>query len=425
MTDHSFATRTQRYQFDNGLTLLVLENHASPQLAMSGFLMAGEYFNPPGKDLLGDLTATMLNKGTQRHSKFELADRLESTGARLGFDALTFATNFGGRSLTKDFPLLIETLAEELREPRFPADELEKLRQQYLASLREYLDDTGARAYERMTQLVFAENSPFHRYAPERTMRELEGLTVADVQGFYQRHYGAASMIIAIVGDVVGSEVRQLIEQHFGDWQGAPAPTIHVPTTPLQTKPQRDVVFLKGKQNCNVVIGHASGLRRANEDYYAAIIANRALGQSTLSSRLGLKVRDEMGLTYGINSSFPESGFADGPFVISVTVAPQNVETAVEASLQIVSDYIASGITPAELGDEQSSMIGGFKVGLATNAGIAGQLASAEIYGLGVEHLDKYPDYIRAVTKEQVDAAIQKYFQPQCATTVVAGEYKQ
>jgi zinc protease len=197
-----------------------------------------------------------------------------------------------------------------------------------------------------------------------------------------------------------------------------------VAPTPLQSAPQRDIVFLKGKQNCNIVIGHASGLRRANEDYYAAIIANRALGQSTLSSRLGLKVRDEMGLTYGINSSFPESGFADGPFVISVTVAPQNVETAIEASLEIVDDYIASGITPAELSDEQSSMVGGFKVGLATNAGMAGQLASAEIFGLGIQHLDEYPNHIRAITKEQVDAAIQKYFQPERATTVIAGEYK-
>src|SRR5690348_12558740 len=109
MSNPSFAERTQRYQLNNGLTLLVLENHTSPAVAMSGYLMAGEYFNPPGKDMLGDLTASMLNKGSAHHSKFELADRLESIGARLGFDALTFAASFGGRSLTKDFPTLIAT----------------------------------------------------------------------------------------------------------------------------------------------------------------------------------------------------------------------------------------------------------------------------------------------------------------------------
>lgn len=188
MSNQSFAQRTQRYQLNNGLTLLVLENHTSPAVAMSGYLMAGEYFNPPGKDMLGDLTASMLNKGTAGHSKFELADRLESIGARLGFDALTFAASFGGRSLTKDFPTLIATLAEMLRTPRFPAEELDKLKQQYIASIKEYQDDTGARAYERLTQLVFDENSPFHRYPSERSVRELESITVADVQSFYAQH---------------------------------------------------------------------------------------------------------------------------------------------------------------------------------------------------------------------------------------------
>ena len=424
MSNQSFAARTQRFQLNNGLTLLVLENHASPAVAMSGYLMAGEYFNPPGKDLLGDVTATMLNKGTERHSKFELADRLESIGARLGFDALTFAASFGGRSLSKDFPTLIQTLAEQLRTPTFPVDELDKLKQQYIASIQEYQDDTGARAYERLTQLVFDERSPFHRYSAERSTRELESLTVADVRAFYERHYGTSTMILAVAGDVIAGEVRQLIEDHLGDWQGATAPPVVVPETSLQAAPQRDTVFMKGKQNCSVVIGHASGLRRVNADYYPAIIANRALGQSTLSSRLGLKVRDEMGLTYGINSSFPESGFADGPFVISVSVAPENVETAINASLDIVREYLDSGITEAELGDEQSSMVGSFKVGLATNSGLAGQLASAEIFGLGIKHLDDYPDLIRAVTKAEVDAAIGKYFHPAHTTTVVAGDYK-
>jgi zinc protease len=420
----NFAERTKRYEFPNGLTLLVLENHVSPQVSLSGYFRAGELYNPPGKDLLGDITASMLNKGTQRHSKFEIAERIESAAMRLGFDTSVFASSLGGRSLSKDLPLLVGTMAELMREPVFPADELDKLKKQYLASLKEYLDDTGTRAYERLTQLVFEETHPFHRYPTERTMREIEGITADDVRGFYQEHYGADGMIVVAVGDVEPDAVRDLFGEHFGDWQGAKAKPMDVPFTSLQNAPHREVVFLKDKPNCNVVIGHASGLRRTNPDYYAAIIANRALGQSTLSSRLGLKVRDEMGLTYGINSSFSETGFADGPFVISVTLAPDNIELAIETALGIVNDYIASGITDPELADEQSAMAGSFKVGLATNAGIAGQIASAELFGLGVGFLDQYPEVIRAVTKDEVNAAIGKYFHPHKATTVIAGTYE-
>jgi zinc protease len=178
---------------------------------------------------------------------------------------------------------------------------------------------------------------------------------------------------------------------------------------------------MKDKANCDVVIGHASRLRRTHPDYLAASIANSALGQSTLSSRLGLKVRDEMGLTYGINSSFSGVGIGDGPFTIGVTVAAQNIDLAVNTTVEIVNDYIAGGIREEELKDEQSSFIGSFKVGLATNGGMAGQIASAELYGFGVGYIDQFPALVAALSKDQIDQAIRKYFHPEVATTVIAG----
>ncbi len=196
---------------------------------------------------------------------------------------------------------------------------------------------------------------------------------------------------------------------------------IDFPETPLQSTSVRETVAMKDKPNADVVIGHASRLRRSNPDFIAARIANNALGQSTLSSRLGLKVRDEMGLTYGINSSFAESGIGDGPFVITVTVAPQNIDQAVGATIEIVNDYIATGIREDELRDEQSSIIGSFKIGLATNGGMAGQIAASELFGLGVKYLDEYPSLISLITKSDVDQAIRKYIHPEVATTVVAG----
>src|SRR5262249_25626540 len=141
------------------------------------------------------------------------------------------------------------------------------------------------------------------------------------------------------------------------------------------------------------------------------------------SSRLGLKVRDEMGLTYGIHSSLGESGIGDGPFTIGVTVAPQNIELAIDTTLEIVRDYIEKGIREEELKNEQSSTIGSYKIGLATNGGMASQLASAELFGLGVKYMDEFPTLIASLTKQQIDEAISKYFHPEVAATVIAGTF--
>jgi zinc protease len=213
------------------------------------------------------------------------------------------------------------------------------------------------------------------------------------------------------------------VQDYFGDWQGAPKPAINLAETPLQTAPLEDLVHLQDKASVDIVMGHASRLRRANPDYLAAMIANRALGQSTLSSRLGLKVRDEMGLTYGINSYFSDSGLGDGPYLVTVTVAPENVALAIKTTQQIIEDYVSEGITAEEIADEQSSMIGGYKLGLATNAGIAGQLVSTEIYGLGVTYLDEFPQHVKALSKSEIDAAIRKYIHPEAMTTVRAGTF--
>lgn len=421
MSNNSFVARTKSFQLSNGATLLVLENPANPTVSIAGSMRAGEYFSPAGKDSLASITASMLSKGTLRRSKLEIAEEMESAAARVSVSSNTFTVSVSGQSLSRDLPMIVSTLAEQLREPAFPVDELEKMRMRIIANIREEQDDTRVRAYDRMTQLVFPENNPFHQTPADKLIGQIETITVDDIRHFHQKFYSPSTMILAVVGDVKADDVRALMEEKLGVWQGAPEALIDIPETPLQSAPARETVAMKDKPNADVVIGHASRLRRSNPDFIAARIANNALGQSTLSSRLGLKVRDEMGLTYGINSSFAESGIGDGPFVITVTVAPENIDLAIGATTEIVNDYIANGIREDELKDEQSSMIGSFKLGLATNAGMASQIAASELFGLGVKYLDEYPSLVSLITKTDVDDAIRKYIHPEVATTVIAG----
>jgi zinc protease len=179
------------------------------------------------------------------------------------------------------------------------------------------------------------------------------------------------------------------------------------------------------KPNIDVAMGHAGLLRRTDPDYYAALIANAALGQSTLSSRLGRRIRDQEGLTYGIVSRFLEPGFVDGPWAISVSVHQQNVERAISLTIELLNTYVQEGITPEELEDEKSSYVGSFVVGLGTNGGIATHLLSAEIFGFGPQYLDTVSDVVQAVTQEEANAAIRRYFHPEGLFIVIAGDYEE
>lgn len=420
----NFASRTARTQLPNGATLLVLENHSTPTISLRGSFRAGSYFEPHDKPGLARITAEMLERGTRTRNKLQIASDLESVGAEMDFSADPFAVNIVARSLSKDLPLVLRTLAEELREPAFPADELEKLKQQTIATIQEQQSNTNFRAYERFTGLVFDPANPYFQTPGAQLSKSVNSITVEDVRRFYTEHYGGRSIIISIAGDVKAAVVRAQFEKEFGAFTGPKSIDINVTDPQMQDAARRDVVLLKDKANVDIIIGSAAPLRRDSKDYYAARLVNSALGESTLSSRLGLQVRDKEGLTYGINSRFRAPSLAAGPWYIGVSVNPNNVEKAVNSALGVIRDYVQNGIRPDELNDEKSAAIGAFKVSLANNTGLARALWNAEFYNLGADYIDRYPQLIQAVTPDEANAAIRKYFRPDKLTVVIAGDYE-
>ena len=417
-----FAARVAREELETGAVLLAVENAATPTVALRASLRAGSFFEPREKPGLAALTAEMLERGTRRRTKLEIAGALEGAGAELSFSADQFAVHARGRSLAEDFPALLSALAEMLREPSFPADELEKLKQQTIAAIREQQSETTWRAYERLTQTLFDEANPFYTHAGERLIESVASITADDVRGFYERRYGGRSLILSVAGDVRADEARSLFREAFRDFGGPESVEVEVADPAAAEGARREVVVVRDKANVDVLIGSAAPLRRDSSDYYAAVIANRALGESTLSSRLGLQVRDVEGLTYGIASRFRSPGLAAGPWYIAVSVNPQNVDRAITSAMGVLREYVEAGIRPEELADEKSSVVGSFKVSLSTNAGLASALWNSEFYRLGLDYVERFPEIVRAVTLGEVNEAIRKYFRPDHLTVVVAGD---
>lgn len=416
------SARVVREELETGAVLLLVENSSTPTVALRGSLRAGSHFEPKEKPGLARLTAEMLKRGTRRRAKLELAGALERVGADVEFDADVFAVQVRARALSADFPVLAATLAEMLREPSFPAEELEKLKQQTVASVREKQSDTSWRAYERLTQTLFDEQNPFYTHAGERLVESILSITVEDVRGFYERFYGGRTLVLSAAGGFETGEAARVLREAFESFGGPEDAEVEVTDPEPPASARREVVLVRDKANVDVLLGTAAPLRRDASDYYAAMLANRALGESTLSSRLGLRVRDAEGLTYGIASRFRSPSLAAGPWYIAVSVNPGNVERAIESALGVLGEYVEHGIRPEELEDEKSSAVGSFKVSLATNAGLAAALWNAEFYRLGLDYVERYPELVRAVTVEEVNAAIRKYFRPERLTVVVAGD---
>ncbi|MEO7506493.1 MAG: pitrilysin family protein, partial [Pyrinomonadaceae bacterium] len=417
-----FTDRVHRAELATGAVMLVLENHATPTFSMRGSLRAGSYFEPLEKPGLAQILAEMLERGTNKRTKLQLAGDLEAAGADLGLSADAFALNVGARALSKDLRLVFEALAEQLMDPAFPEDELEKLKQQTIAGIQEQQTDTRYRAYERFSNLLYEPSHPYHATPGDELIKSIGSITVEDLRALYQSRFGGRSLVLSLAGDVDTAAVDKLFAELFSGFTGPDDVTITDSTAVRPTAARREVVSMKDKASVDVLLGLPAPLLRHADDFYAASLANSALGESTLSSRLGLQVRDVEGLTYGINSRFRSPSLVSGAWYVGVTLNPNNVERAIDSTLEVLRKYVDEGIREDELADQKSAAIGSFKVGMATNGGLARVMWNAEFFELGADFVDRYEQLINDITREQVNVAIRKYFRPDELTIVIAGD---
>ncbi len=420
----TFAEQIRSRRLGNGAEIFVLENHFNPTVALAGSLHAGPLFAPADRRVIASMTAGELTKGTETRSKLEIAEDLESRGASLSFSSDSsdpVGTDVAGSALSRDIDLLLDRLTEILRTPSFPEDELDKEKKRLVGAVRQQQDQTSARANEAAARRIYPVGHPFHRRTAEERIARVESLTRNDLTSFYEARYGAGTLRLVVVGDVDTDQILDGLDRRLADWRSGPAPgfaTLPVPPP----APGSETVRMPDKANADVVLALPSTLARPDPNYLAAALANSALGQSSLTSRLGVRVRDTEGLTYGIHSSFHATHLA-GPFLVTVTVKPESRDAAVASTLDEIRRFVRDGMTPQELADEKSSRIGKFKVDLASNAGIAQAVDTAIYYGFGIEYLDDFANRVNAITKEQADETFARLVDPDAFSIVSAGTF--
>jgi len=328
--------------------------------------------------------------------------------------------SFSAQGLAEEFDRLARLLIEVLRFPTFPADELDRLRLRILGALRREREDTSAQAYSALTRHFYPLGHPLHKRSIEAREAELEDLARDELEAFHRAVYGAESLVLAVVGNVEPDAVAAALTTGLRDWVGRPFASSAQPGA--QPGGHEDLrIYLPDRPNLDFFLGHPGRLLRGDADLAAAGLANSCLGQSTLTSRLGVAIRDGEGLSYSVYSRFFGTLGIPGPWAVSCSVAADNLDRAVELSRQVVADFVARGPDETELEDERQAQAGAYQVGLATNSGIARELVTTLTAGEEISRLDDYPRRLLATTRDEVVEATRKHTRPDELTLAVAG----
>ena len=365
-----------------------------------------------GDHLRQKLTVSLLDKGTQQRDRFELAQVLEECGAKLDLSSDGLYVDVSGRALADDVPKVMEVLAEMLRTPAFDPEEFEKARAQAAANLRRRMEKTGAQAASALTRRLFAPGHPNHSVAPEEQLKTLQQLTIEDVRAYHAGHFGAEEWTLAFAGDLEHDRIRSVVAEAFEGWAPHDAEPTHE-TEPSPEAPGQSVIPMPDKSNVDVRMGHALPLRRDDEAYPALYVGNYILG-GDFAARLMNTVRDEKGLTYHISSGL--SGISTryaGYWQASVTLSHEALEAGVEATMDVVEDFVADGATAEELEAKKTTITGSYTVGLGTTRRLAQSILTTAERGFEMDYLDQFPRDIEALTLEEVNEAVRTYLRPQ------------
>ncbi|MCL5105250.1 MAG: insulinase family protein [Armatimonadetes bacterium] len=418
------VVKPTRVVLDNGIIVIVQENHSNPTIAINGNVKAGGYFDPKGKEGVASLTAEMLGRGTEKRPALELASAAEFVGASVGASADDESAHFTAKSLSKDFPLMLDLLSDELRNASFPEDQFVKARGEELSGLEESKESPRARAMRAFYNNVFPPGHPYHQLTFDEAAGELKTITRDDLVAFHKAYYRPDTMIIAISGDVKADDAIKQVKKFFGDWRATgPTPKMDIPKVLPGGESKRVVIPMMDKSEVDVVFGHPMGIRRSDHDFYAARVMNQILGGGgALGSILGDQIREKRGLAYDVYSTF-DANIGAGPWYAALGTNPKHVDQAVDTLKSEIAKYVKNGATPKEYEEAREFIIGVFPIALETNEGMARVLLNAEFYGLGMDYLTNYAKIYRSVTLAQVNAAAKKYLRPDAATLVIAGPY--
>jgi zinc protease len=403
----SAALSIDRRTLPNGLVLLGHANPVSPAVVVRVMIRTGAVHDQPERAGTARLTGSMLQRGTARHSFEELNELTDSQGVAVTTDVGRQTTDITVKCLVEDLDFAIGVLREVIREPTFPPAQLEKVRGELMTGLREADQDTRSVAERTFREPAYPEGHPFRRRVAGY-LETVPRIAVDDLTAHHGRTFRPDLATVAVVGGVEPDEAFARLTAAFGDWSAdGPAPVATVPPTDPPGEALTRTVELSGKSQADVVLGFPS-IARTHPDYYALDVANLILGRLGLNGRIGANVRERQGLAYYSYSDL-EGGLGPGAWAARAGINPANVERAVEAIRTEIRGMQDAPVTERELADAQSYLTGVMPLALESNDGVARTMLSIELYGLGLDFLDRYPGIIRGLSADDLLRAARQY----------------
>jgi len=405
----------QEVTSSGGIEAWLVEENSIPFTAIEFVFDGGATLDLPGKRGATNLMMGLIEEGAGDLTAREFQQKRESLAASFDFDTFDDSVTVSAVFLTENRDEAIELLREALINPRFDQDAIDRVRSQVLAGIRSDANNPNRIASAALDAAAFGD----HPYGStiNGTEETVSALTRDDILTAHRNALTTARVHVGAAGDISAADLGGLIDKLIGDLpQEGPALPASVEfglgggiTVVPYATPQSVALF-----------GH-TGIKRDDDDFFAAFILNEILGGRGVESRLFREVREKRGLTYGVSTFLVPKDFAE-LYLGSVASANDRIAEAIEVIRDEWALMAENGITQAELDAAKTYLTGAYPLRFDGNAAIAGILVGMQSVDLTPEYVANRNTFIEAVTLADVNRVAADLLDPAGLHFVVVGE---
>jgi len=409
----------------NGLQVVWFLNDSLPVLDLGLLVKAGYRDDAKGKSGTAQLLSAVLDRGAGELDAAQLARAVEGLGATryAAADDDTFTVGIHG--LAPDADQLLSLFTKIVLNPRLSKTEIQREHTR-LSDRWQHVGDYGDALASLAYSRIIASGTDYGR-GNFVSSKEFQSVGASDVVSFYKTYFVPVNSVLMIVGRVNKVEFRKKILSNFGEWQGTQREVRRnwQKFSFENLKPKKGQIFLVEREKLTqsqVRIGFKSAPLKAPQ-HYSLVVGNVLIGEY-FNSRLTSIIRDRLGLTYSIGSSFTYSkDFAR--FTISSATRNESTGQLIRKVLEILRDLKNGNISDDEVKMAKEYLIGGFPLGVSTLGAVALRWLSGYVYDLGPSYLNEFVPKVEAVSKADVVSALAKDIDLEDVVIVVAGEPKE
>lgn len=385
-----------------------------PKVAVQAVVRAGSLNERADQRWISDMVASLLKEGTANRTAEQIAFETADMGGSIFTSASTDKTIVGGEVLAEFDSRFIGLVAEVLTNPKFAADELEKIRANKLRELAISKAQPGTLAWEKFRQVIF----PNHAYGSIFPTEDgLKSYSLQDVKTFYYNQFGAARTHIYVAGQFDTGSVRSAIEKAFGGWKKGPEPIRNVPK--ITAGRSLDVIDRPDAPQSTIYLGMPA-VSPSDPDFIKFTVMDSLLG-SSFGSRITANIRENKGYTYS-PASFVWNRFKTGYWVENADVTTEHTGASIREILFEIERLKKEPPPADELQGIKNYLVGIYVLNNSSRSGVIGQIENGHYNELPDDYLTTYVSKLSAVTPQDVSDMVKKYLVPEKMTMVVVGD---